>query len=225
MYLFGYLYLSWRKGSGYGRHIVGVIKFKKNDAATFSYIKNNVELAKADGFIPYTEFPDTEKTYTDNVLDIFSQRLINLERNDIGNFLKFWEIPPIKAADKIYLLAHTQAWLPTDNFEILADFNPSRKLCFVTDLAALSITKIQSDKLAVGDLLSFKKCPMDIDQYAVEIYKDDIKIGYIKKIHNRVFYKTGGDSLYVKVKAIEKNGVLRKVFLKISSHYHSNINI
>ncbi|MET3979174.1 hypothetical protein ABIB62_001761 [Mucilaginibacter sp. UYP25] len=213
---FGYLYLSWRKGFGYSRHIVGVIKIK-NNATTFSYINDAVERAKKEGFTPYVEFPDLEKIYTDNVIEIFSQRLIKSERGDIGNFLKFWEIPLTKTDDKVYLIAYTQAWVPTDNFEILADFNPSKKLCFVTDLAGLSITKIDSDKLEVGDTLTFKNVSIDSDSKAVQVFKGEFLLGYIKKIHNRVFYKKGSEFLTIKVKSIEKNGVLKRVFLKVAS--------
>jgi hypothetical protein len=212
---FGYLYLSWRKGLGHSRHIVGVIKVNSNP--TFSYIEHSVIKAKQEGFTPYTEFPDIEKQYNDNVIEIFSQRLIKSERGDIGNFLKFWEIPDNKSDDKLYLMAYTQAWVPTDNFEILADFNPSKNLCFVTDLAGLSKTKIESDQLQVGDVLKFKRVSIESDTQAVQVYKNDLLLGYIKKIHNRAFYKNGSQNFKIKVKSIEKNGVLKRVFLKVSS--------
>jgi hypothetical protein len=217
MYKFGHLYLSWRKGSGHARHIIGVIKIK-NSGITFSYIKHNVEEANKEGFTSYTEFPDINKTYTDNVIEIFSQRLIKTDRGDISNFLNFWSIPSAKAEDKIYLMAHTQAWVPTDNFEILAEFNPSRNLCFVTDLAGLSATKIAGDKVVVGDVLSIKRRPLPQDEYAIEVYKGTLLLGYIKKIHNRVFYKNGSNNLFVKVTAVEKNGVMKRIFVKVSDN-------
>ncbi|HEY9533660.1 MAG TPA: hypothetical protein VIQ77_03960 [Mucilaginibacter sp.] len=216
MYNFGHLYLSWRKGSGYPRHIVGIIKIKKS-GINFSYIKHSVEEAKKDGFIAYTEFPEIDKIYTENVIDTFAQRLIKTDRGDISNFLNFWQIPAAKADDKIYLMAHTQAWMPTDNFEILAEFNPSKKLCFVTDLAGLSITRIPSDVVSVGDVLTFKRYPLYEDKYAVEVYKGPLFLGYIKKIHNRVFDKNGSHNLSIKITAIERNGIVKRIFVKIAS--------
>jgi hypothetical protein len=216
MYKFGHLYLSWRKGSGYPRHIIGVIKIKKS-GVTFSYIEHNVEEANKDGFTTYTEFPDIHKTYSENVVDIFSQRLIKTDRGDIGNFLSFWGIPVAKADDKIYLMAHTQAWVPTDNFEILAEFNPETDLCFVTDLAGLSRTKIANDKVDIGDILTLKRRPIPQDKYAIEVYKGNLLLGFIKKIHNRVFYKKGSDNLTVKVTAVERNGIMKRIFVKVTS--------
>jgi len=216
MYNFGYLYLSWRKGFGHPRYIVGVIKIKKS-GTTFSYIEHVVEEAKREGFTPYTEFPDIGKIYSENVIDIFSQRLIKTDRSDISNFLNFWKIPASKADDKIFLMAHTQAWLPTDNFEILAEYNPSRHLCFVTDIAGLSTTKVPSNNVTVGDQISFKKNPLPQDRYAVEVYKGPNLLGYIKKIHNRVFYKNGSENLKITITATEKNGVLKRLFVKVSA--------
>lgn len=216
MYDFGYLYLSWRVGFGHPRHIVGIIKIKSS-GVTFSYIQDQVEQAKKEGFTPYTEFPDFSKIYTDNVIEIFSQRLIKTERGDISNFLNFWQIPASKSDDKIYLMAYTQAWVPTDNFEILAEFNPSKRLCFVTDLAGLSISQIPSGLVSIGDVLTFKRNPIAQDRYAVEVYKETVLLGYIKKIHNRVFYKNGSDNLTIKVTAIERNGIIKRIFVKVAS--------
>ncbi|MDB5014197.1 MAG: hypothetical protein JWQ25_2399 [Daejeonella sp.] len=221
MHSFGYLYLSWRKGAGSSRHIVGVIKINSSQQLKFSYIKHAVEEAKLEGFIPFTEFPDLDREYSENVLDVFAQRLVKSERADIGNFLNFWEISPKKAQDKLSLLAYTQAWLPTDTFEILAEYNPSKDLCFITDLAGLSKRVIPSDAVKVGDFLTYKLTPIEQDKYAVQVFKGDLLLGYIKKIHNRVFYKKGKEKLVIKVKAIEKNGVIKRLFLKVSS---KNIN-
>jgi len=196
---------------------VGVIKVSSAGRLRFSYIAHSVEAAKQEGFIPYTEFPDINKEYTENVLEVFAQRLVKSERSDFNNFLAFWEISPKSAEDKLCLLAHTQAWLPTDTFELLADFNPTDDLCFVTDLAGLSKRDIPSTAVQVGDILTYKLSAMIHDKYAVEVYKGEIFLGYIKKIHNRVFYKKGKRKLAIKVKAIEKNGIIKRLFLKISS--------
>jgi hypothetical protein len=115
---FGHIYLSWRQGSGHRRHIVGVLKKTVTKGISFDYFLDAIKQAEKEGFSPYTEFPDTQKKYTDNVLDIFGARLTKPERTDISDFYDFWEISDYQKDDKFCLLAHTQGFLPTDNFRI-----------------------------------------------------------------------------------------------------------
>lgn len=214
---FGHIFLSWRQGSGHRRHIVGILKKSVSKGVTFQYLKENIEKAKEHGFEPYTEFPEIDKIYTDNVLETFSTRLTKPERTDISDFYSFWEIAPKNKDDKFYLLAKTQGFLPTDNFEFLADYHPVKELNFLTDLAGVSHLKLPNDTLAVGDELSFvKEISNERDSQAIKILKGDKEIGYIKKIHSKVFHKKNGDKLKIKVKAIDKNGVIKRVFVKVS---------
>jgi hypothetical protein len=208
------IYLSWRKGPTFSRHIVGVLKKNATSGVRFYYFEDKVKLAEAEGFSAYTEFPQFEKEYFDNVLEIFSQRLIKLERSDIQRFYDFWEIPKKYAEDNFYLLAHTMGLLPTDNFEFLADYYPIKNLCFITEIAGLSSRKIPSNSLKNEDVLTWKKDPNNKhDKFAVKLYKGDLELGYIKKVHSHVFYKT--DTLKITVKAIDENGVLKRVFIKV----------
>src|SRR5690606_23221821 len=102
---------------------------------------------------------------------------------------------------KYYLLAHTQGWLPTDNFEFLAEFFPGRNLHFVTDLAGLSKNADALKILNVGDSLTFKKEPENLyDNKAILILKDNTRVAYIKRIHNLVFHHPRSGSLKVIVK-------------------------
>jgi hypothetical protein len=64
----GSIYLSWRMGKGFPRRIVGVIKRNTTDGVRFKYIKKGVAEAEKDGFIPYIEFPDIDKEYSENGL-------------------------------------------------------------------------------------------------------------------------------------------------------------
>lgn len=212
----GHIYLSWREGLGKRRHIVGVLKRNATLGVRFSYLKKGVETAKMDGFSPYTEFPDFEKEYTKNVLEVFGQRIMKSERSDISDFYDFWEIDTKFNDDKFYLLAHTQGLNPTDNFEFLADYNPNKSLRFLTDLASLSTLKLSTDSVKHGDILSYKLEPdNEFDDKAVKVFKGDKEIGYIKKIHSRVFYKQKGSLLKLIVKAVEQNGVIKRIFVKV----------
>lgn len=212
----GHIYLSWREGLGKRRHIVGVLKRNATLGVRFSYIKKGVDAAKKDGFSPYTEFPDIEKEYTANALEVFGQRIMKSERSDISDFYDFWEIDTKFKDDKFYLLAHTQGLNPTDNFEFLADYNPNKSLRFLTDLASLSTLKLSADSVKPGDILTYKlESENSFDNKAVKVFKGDKAVGYIKKIHSRVFYKQKGSILKLVVKAVEQNGVIKRIFVKV----------
>ena len=212
----GYIYLSWREGIGKRRHIVGVLKRNATLGVRFSYIKNRIEAAEKDGFSPYTEFPDFDKEYTENVVEIFGQRIMKSERSDISDFYDFWEIDTKHKDNKFYLLAHTQGLNPTDNFEFLADYNPNKNLRFLTDLANLSKLRLSTDSVKPGDILTYKlESNNEFDDKAVKVFKDDKEVGYIKKIHSRVFHKQKGTLLKIVVKAVEQNGIIKRIFVKV----------
>lgn len=214
---FGHIYLSWRQGFGKRRHLVGVLKRNATKGIIFHYLEKGLEEAKKEGFTPYTEFPEV-KVYTDNVIETFGQRITKSERSDISNFLDFWEIDLKFKEDKFYLLAHTQGLNPTDNFEFLADYNPSKSLRFLTDIASLSVNQLPANSVRVGDVLLYKLEPTNTyDKYAVRVFKQERAIGYIKKVHNRVFYKKGASNLKLTVKALEQNGTIKRIFVKVSS--------
>ena len=214
---FSEIFLGWRKGQGSRRFIVGVLSKKTTGQFVFSYDQEVVEEAVEEGFTPYTEFPDFDISYNGNVLDVFAQRLIKSERPDIQKFYTFWEIDPRFKDDKFYLLGHTQGLLPTDNFEFLADFNIVPNLHFLTEIASLSLKQLPGDTLSEGDTLRFElEHDNSHDKEAVKVYKDDLEIGYVKKIHCRVFHKPGAEKLKLSVKAIDKNGTIKRVFMKVA---------
>jgi hypothetical protein len=106
--------------------------------------------------------------------------------------------------------------LPADNFEFLADYNPVDNLHFLTDLASLSVLKHAPNMFMENDKLHIKfEKGNEYDNEGVIVYKDDFKVGYIKKIHCRVFHKEGGTKLKLKVKAIDKNGIIKRAFVKV----------
>lgn len=211
-----HIYLAWRKGAGFQRIIVGVIK-QKASGITFHYIKDGVEKAKKDGFITYTEFPDENKIYTDGVLDIFGLRLNKSERADIQKYYDYWEIDCKLKNDKYYLLAQTQGLLPTDNFEFLADFNPTKNISFTSELCGLTKLQLSRDILNEGDTLRWEKDSNNpFDKYAIKVFKGNTFVGYIKKIHSRIFYKKCRGKLKIIVKSLNRNGHLNRAFIKIS---------
>ncbi|MEQ8414605.1 MAG: HIRAN domain-containing protein [Imperialibacter sp.] len=213
----GNIYLSWKRGAGGRRYIVGVLKKNSVDGVRFRYIKDGVRDAKAEGFSLYTEFPEIDKEYSKNVLETFGQRLIKAERSDISSFIDFWEISPKYLDDTYYMLAHTMGLTPTDNFEFLANYHPVKGLRFISDIAGLTSQKLPANTLSVGDKLTLRKEDTNpYDKRAVAIFKEETKIGYVKVIHNRVFHKRDLQHFSVEVKALDVNGVLKKAFVKFS---------
>jgi hypothetical protein len=211
----GNIFVVWRKGPGSRRIPVGVIKRNTSEGTRFEYIQENLKEAKQLDFIPYTGFPDTNKKYTENVIEIFAQRLSKSERNDLSEFYDFWRVDRNRKTDSYYMLSQTQGFLPIDNFEFLTDFNPAKDLNFITEIAGLTKSKISSNQVSVGDKLSYKLEPNnEFDDFAVKVYKRDLFIGYVKLIHSKIFYKTK-NKINLKVHHIEKNGVLKRVFIEV----------
>ena len=211
------IYLSWRKGKGSRRMVVGEILKNATEGVRFRYYSEAIPIAQKEGFTPYVDFPDISKTYTENVLDIFGQRLIKAERPDIQKYLDFWDIDLNYQDDKYYLLAYTQGMLSTDNFEFLAEFHPIKELQFVSEICGLSHYKVESGSLQVGDFLSYElENNNPNDRYAVKIKKGSKVLGYVKIVHSKVFYKVRHHQLSIRVKSIDQNGSVNRVFIEIS---------
>lgn len=212
----GNIHLIWRPGKGSRRISVGTIKKSASEGIRFQYNQEGVEEARKLGFVHYEGFPDTDKVYTENVIEIFGQRLMRTERSDLQDFYDFWNIDLSKKEDKFYMLAFTQGLLPTDNFEFLASFNPVDNLSFVTEITNLSEAQIPSDKLSIGDVLRYELEPNNLyDKKAVKVFKGELYLGHIKLIHCKVFHKTN-KPFRLTVQGIEKNGILKRIFVKAS---------
>lgn len=219
-YRFREIYLSWRKEKGSRRKIVGVLKRSANNGITFKYLKEGAEIAKKEGFKEYPGFPlDYNKVYKEDNLDIFSLRLIPYDRKDNKRLLDFWEAKEV--TDKFDLLAFTQGWLPTDNFEFLGNFNPNKDFSFVTDIAGLSHIELEKDFIKIGDRLtySFEINKEATKNTAIKVWKGNVHIGYIKVIHDNIFHKTKSKSLYLTVKEVEQNGRIKNIFVLVDSKY------
>lgn len=210
------IYLAWRKGKGASRKIVGVIK-RNSKGITFNYITENLTDAKKDGFTYYVDFPDVDRVYTENIIDIFGQRLTKTDRPDYQKYLDFWEIEKENTNDKYYLLARTQGLLATDNFEFLADYNPEKGLLFISEISGLSHVQLERGKLSIGDELTWEAEQSNShDRMAIKLFKGNMFIGYVKVIHNRIFSKQGNKNIKVRVKSIEETDVIQRVFIIIS---------
>lgn len=215
-YDFQTLFLSWRPGKGHRRILIGQIELKEDGSASFAYLQEGMAQAKKLGLQSYPDFPTTDKCYTENVLRTFANRLNNPARADIQQYYDFWKIPSERIDDKAYLLAHTGAMLPTDNFEILARYIPSPGLSFVSEVCGLSKMNIPSDFVHVDDELRYvTESENEYDPHAVRVYKGDTFLGYVKLVHNEVFDHQPAGAFTITVKSIEKNGHLNRCFIQI----------
>ncbi len=71
--------------------------------------------------------------------------------------------------------------------------------------------------MQIGDVLQYELEPSnEIDKLAVKVFKDTLDLGWIKKYHSKVFFDAPIGALKITVKAIDQNGVLKRVFIKVS---------
>jgi hypothetical protein len=215
MKLFGNIYLTWKKGPGSRRIPIAKISNGITKGVRFKYLLKNIDLARTEGFSYFAGFSKIDLEYSENVLEILGQRITKSERNDLKEFYNFWIIDALKKNDIFYMLGMTQGLLPTDNFEFLADFNPIKDHIFVSEITNLSNSRIPSNFLKIGDELKFRRDPKNsFDNKAVEVYYGQTKLGYLKTIHSRVFYKTN-NSPKITIHHLEKNGFIKRAFVKI----------
>lgn len=206
------IYISWRKKIGEKRYIIAKIKRNVN-GISFDYTKEFQE-AKKDGLEHFLGFKDAETLTTKKIETLLSLRIISKDRPDRPEFLQFWEAENV--ADTFDILAFTQGKSPSDNFEFLADFLTVKtdKLIFVTDLAGISHLKINAGTVKIGDMLTYKKeTDNAFDKNAVAVFWGNVKLGYIKRIHNKVFDLKR--TLKLTVKAIDQNGIIKQIFVKV----------
>lgn len=214
------IYLSWRPGTGLRRFLIGELRRNNVEGLTFQYLQMGAELAMKEGFKHYPGLPDISKKYTseDGIDILFGNRVIDLSRADSQKLLAFWEATD-PAYDYFDLLALTQGWIPTDNFEFLGDYYPQPGVTFVTDLANVKSRELLKSDIEGYKFFSFKKEPEnEYDHDAVLILNPAGKeLGYVKKVHNSFFYKLRGLSPIIQLKAMKANGNVKEIFIKIST--------
>jgi hypothetical protein len=211
------IYLTWRPGGGSRRFLVGLLEKKATGDYIFNYLPAAKKLILEESFSPYFEFQDLDKIYDNNVVEIFASRLMKADRTDINKLYEFWDVDLAKANDKFYLLGKTQGLVATDNFEFLAEYNVHKDLKFVTEIAGISkYTPLPKGTIEIGDKLRFETEPKNLyDPEAVKVFKGDLELGYIKKVHCKTFYHPDAQHLNLSVKGLEQNGVIKKMFIDV----------
>ena len=212
------IFLSWRPGPGFPRYIVGRLKRSSTKGVEFRYFPESVEKAQAAGFTSYPEFPVRTEPYNDGVLEIFARRLTCSDRADRSKVLDFWDANR-PGYDTFDLLALTQGWLMTDNFEFLGQFHPIPDFRFVTDLAYVGPQKLVRDTIVAGDKLRFEfERDNQIDRKAIKVFKGKLFIGYIKQKHCIYFHDLKKkQTVDMTVRAVDQNGVIRQIFVAVGN--------
>lgn len=208
------IYIAWRKQLGDKRYIIAKTKRNVSEGISFKYLKD-YEKAKENGLDHFLGFKNSQDLTSESIEHLLALRVISKERPDRNGYLSFWEAENID--DNFDTLALTQGKTQTDNFEFLAEYQPNKKLKFVTDLANLSHLQLPAKTIQKGDILTYKlEKNNPHDEFAVCLYKGTLEVGYIKQIHNRVFHKTK-KPFKITVKAVDENGVTKQVFVKVEA--------
>ncbi len=207
----GNIYLAWRKDANSPRILVGVIKKNTTEGVRFFYLVDGAIEARRLGFEAYSAFPDVIKVYTENVLRIFGQRILQAARPDKEAYFDFWHINSEFKSKPFYMLAYTQAMLPSDNFEFLASFNPRKDFSLVTELCNVASKNFPADILKEGDVLRYV---YERKNETAKLYKGNTAVGEVKVVHSRIFSKV--KNLIVRIHKLEPNEIGDRVFVRIS---------
>lgn len=205
--------VSWRKGRGERRYIIGQISLSQELGATFAY-DANLERAKSKGFIGYPGLPINKEINQTTALDLFLRRVINTERGDASKKLDFWKVKSSLYYNKLYILGMTQGRSSSDEFEFLPVLRQMpEEYTFVTDIAGLGHCKTDIQSLKIGQELTLVPEPSNIyDFYAVEVQiSNNQKLGYIKQGINRLFFNLG--ELPARIIHIIDTDRLKQVFI------------
>ena len=211
----GNIYLAWRKDKDSPRILVGIIKNNATKGVRFMYLADGAIEARRLGFEAYEGFPDVTNVYTQNVLRIFGHRVLRAAVPNIEEYFDFWCINKEYKSKPYYMLAYSQGMLEDDNFEFLASFNPKKDFSLVTEITGLSETKLAADTLVEGDILKVQMASVNADDDTdVKLFKGDKMLGYVKAVHDRMFYKA--KKLQVRVHKVEQDAQVNRVFIRIT---------
>lgn len=194
---------------------IGEFSRSVSEGIVFRYITENVERAQRDGFGLYPDFPDVNETYNHGVLEVISQRLIQVQNPNNNRHLSFWEADN-SAYDVFDRVALTQGLLATDNFEFLGVYNPAPGFSFVSDLSGVQFQNVDNTAVKEGDSLVFDfEGDNEYDNQAVVVRTvKGIKLGYVKIVHNQ-FVKRAKNVRF-QVKSVNRNGTVKKIYVQIS---------
>lgn len=194
------LLLAWLRplqdGQRRNRRVVGEIVRDDSDTVIFRYLDTteDFQAARQEGFQGYPAFRLNRTEHRSNVLHAFTSRMTSRKRGDFADYLAAHQLPHDYSGSDFSLLAHTGARLPSDGFEIVADFatvrNPFDLVIEVAGTRHQAELRIES--LALGDPVAFAAEPDNpVDSDAVVVSHKAGQLGHIPKpycalLHSRL---------------------------------------
>ncbi|MBY9081016.1 HIRAN domain-containing protein [Paenibacillus sp. CGMCC 1.18879] len=187
------LLVNWKSPQNSTNYAVGTLE-NKSGKYIFNYNKIVYEEAATKGFSPFVGLSELDKKYvSEKLFSIFERRIPNKQRNDFKKFLKEYGVKS-ENVEWDYLTI-TKGRLATDSisFEvpIIYEMN-SKALVLSCEAAGWSHTKKNISGYEIDDKISVRlEENNQFDKKALEIVLTDrkkLKIGYIPKPYNQVFY-------------------------------------
>jgi hypothetical protein len=192
-----YLSLVWKNNDTRELLIIGRITREAN-GARLDYLINTDDFRKAqkNGFTCFPAFPDINKSYTINVLEVFSRRIPPRNRGDYDEFLQGIGLP-ISVKDTILdfdLLGYSEVRLPCDGFAIINSYDEIDSNCdFLTEVAGFryqpeALNLLNNNKITKGLKVDIQiEDGNEYDINAVKVVFEGEKIGYINRAQNKAF--------------------------------------
>lgn len=184
------LLLVWRSnqaGASRTRRVVAeLVASEDSESTTLRYLVDSVDFkdARRDGFVGYPAFGLKHVEHTQNVLGSFLRRLPPRKRDDFQTYLTRYGIPSNLRVSDMALLAYTNAKLPSDGFELVADLRRSKPpFELVIEVAGFRHQEdVCVDDIYVGDPVSLKaESDNSHDCNAIALYHSGKRIGYVDK--------------------------------------------
>ena len=178
-----YIYLIWQEPNTRKRMVVG--ELKRDNGYRFAYIKD-YKKARDKGWGMLRPFPEEREYQSKKLFPVFSCRLPDPKRRDIGSILREYGM---EKYDEYELLKRSGARLPIDSYEFIDPIFPddesiTRKFfvsgvrhavkCEGKDCSLMNVVN-------VGDELELIPEPDNpVDKFAVALYtKSGDKVGFV----------------------------------------------
>ncbi|MFH1714789.1 MAG: HIRAN domain-containing protein [Elusimicrobiota bacterium] len=185
-----HLFLVWKDPKGRSLRVIAKLE-RDNGGARLTYLvdTDDFKLAQKNGFMCYPAFPDINRTYTINVLEVFSKRIPPRQREDYNEFLAEIRLPANAGVSDFALLGYSEVRLPSDGYAIINPFDEVDSDCeFLSEIAGLryydkAINLLKNQQIKKG--VSVAIMPDDDNQYdnnAVKVLFKDQTIGYVNRI-------------------------------------------
>lgn len=187
------LLVNWKSPQDRTNYAVGTLE-NRSGKYTFKYNKGVYEEASTKGFSPFVGLSELGKEYvSEKLFSIFERRIPNKDRNDFKKFLKEYGVKS-ENVEWDYLTI-TKGRLATDSisFEVPIIYELNNKILVLScEAAGWSHTKKKVTDYDINDRIIVRlEKNNHFDEKALEIVltdRDNLKIGYIPKPYNQVFY-------------------------------------